>query len=437
MSDETTLAERAVADAHRREWATVLAVTVRITRDLDLAEECVQDAYVAALRTWTSTGIPAKPGAWLTTVARRNALNAVHRERILRGKLPLLVDQDGQPDIDDAVIPDDRLRLIFTCCHPALMRAAQVALTLRLVCGVSTAEIAEAFLVSTATMAARITRAKTKIAVAAIPYRIPDSNELPQRLQSVLTVVHLLYTSGHTARTGVELVRIDLVERAIDLARMLYLLLPDQGEVLGLLALLLVNHARHDGRTDARGDLVTLEQQDRRRWDRGMIDEGHQLIITSLRSGPPGRFTLQAAIAALHAQAPSFAETDWSQIVTLYDQLLETWPSPVVALNRAISISMLDGPAAGLAEIQALEQSGALNGYHYLPAAKADMLRRLGRRADAGAAYSAALASTDNAAEQRFLAARLAECGTDSPSTAGAIPRRVGPDAVITSLRRC
>ena len=407
--------ERAVADAHRREWAFVLAATTRTTRDLDLAEEAVQDAYVSALTAWTRDGVPASPGAWLTTAARRNALNALKRGHVLRTKLPLLLEREPAEEDDPmatgepGAIPDDRLRLVFTCCHPALAREAQVALTLRLVCGVATGDVAQAFLVSEPTMAARLTRAKTKIAAARIPYVVPAAEDLPDRLDAVLVVIHLLYTMGHTAPSGEGLVRADLAVRAIDLARMLRDLMPEP-EVLGLLALLVVNHARRATRTDADGRLQRLADQDRTAWDRDAIAEGDRLVLAALAAGPPGRYTLQAAIAALHAEAETYDQTDWTQILVLYDALLEAWPSPVVALNRAIALGMVAGPATALAEVERLEDDGALARYHYLPATKADLLVRLDRRADALAAYRAALDLADNDAERAFLAERLAEC---------------------------
>ncbi|WP_284745856.1 RNA polymerase sigma factor [Amycolatopsis sp. RTGN1] len=398
----------AVAEAHRREWAYVLAATVRVTRDLDEAEEAVQDAYLQALKRWASDGVPDRPGAWLTTVARRTALNGVRHREVLRRKLPLLVEPDAaEPPEPTGPIPDDRLRLVFTCCHPALAQEAQIALTLRLVCGVATADIAHAFLVPEPTMAARITRAKKKIAAARIPYAVPAAEDLPARVSVVLTVLHLLYSAGHTAASGDDLVRDELTGRALDLARMLRALLPADTEVAGLLALLLVHQARRATRTDDAGRLLRLEDQDRSRWDTTMIAEADRLVVEALKGGPPGRFSVQAAIAALHAQAPSYAETDWPQILTLYDVLLRLWPSPVVALNRAVALAMVDGPAAALAEIARLEDDGRLAGYRYLPAAKADLLHRLGRDAEAAEAYRAALALSDNAVEQEFLAARL------------------------------
>jgi RNA polymerase sigma-70 factor, ECF subfamily len=387
--------EQAVAEAHRREWAFVLAATVRVTRDLDAAEDAVQDAYVSALTAWARDGVPERPGAWLTTVARRTALNAIARGRTLETKLPLLIEPDPEPtDVD--FIPDDRLRLVFTCCHPALAPEARVALTLRLVCGVTTAEIADAFLVSEPTMAARLTRAKKKIAAAGIPYVVPA--DLAPRLDTVLAVVHLLATTGHTAPSGEQLARADLAERALDLARMLRVLLPGEREVAGLLALLLLLRARAATRDDV------LEEQDRSLWDRTLIAEADALIVGALRAGAPGRFTLQAAIAGLHAAAPSYAETDWPQLLVLYDLLLHAWPSPVVALNRAVVLAEVHGAAAGLAAVEAID---GLDGYRYLWSTRADLLRRLGRHEEAGTAYRAALRLTENTAERGFLEARL------------------------------
>jgi RNA polymerase sigma-70 factor (ECF subfamily) len=364
--------------------------------------------------------VPRNPGAWLTTAARRRAIDALRRDRTLRGKLPLLIEPTAPvaasspppaPAGEDDVIPDDRLRLVFTCCHPALAREAQVALTLRLVCGLTTTEIAQAFLVPEPTMAARVTRAKKKISAARIAYRVPGAAELPDRLDAVLTVVHLLYTTGHMAPAGENVVRGDLVERAIDLARMLRSLMPDEREVRGLLALLLLTDARRATRADADGRLLLLADQDRSRWDRAAIAVGLALVPGALRGGRPGRFALQAAIAALHAEAPSYAETDWRQIVQLYDILLAAWPSPVVMLNRAVALALAEGPEAGLAQIQELERDGRLAGYRYLPAAKADLLRRLGRREEAAQAYRAAMALTENSAERDFLGRRIAETG--------------------------
>jgi RNA polymerase sigma-70 factor, ECF subfamily len=408
---------RAVADAHRREWAFVLAATVRVAGDIDLAEECVQDAYVSALDAWTRNGVPLNPGAWLTTTARNRALDSHRRNRTLRGKLPLLVEPDVAPaEIKDAeFILDDRLRLIFTCCHPALGREAQVALTLRLVCGLTTAEIAQAFIVSEPTMAARVTRAKKKITAARIPYRVPESEELPDRLDAVLTVVHLLYTTGHTSPAGDQLVRTDLVERAIALARMLRALMPDEREVRGLLALMLLTDARSSTRVDAAGRLVLLEDQDRTQWNQSQVAEGCALVVEALRGGGAGRFAVQAAISAIHAEATSYADTDWVQLLALYDELLKLWPSPVVALNRSVAVLMVHGAQAALADVDALDASGRLAGYRYLPATRADLLRRLDRVADAADAYRQAIALAENEAERAFLTGRLTEVVSASP----------------------
>jgi predicted RNA polymerase sigma factor len=394
----------ALAQAHRQEWARVLAATARVTRDLDAAEECVQEAYAAALRSWGTAGIPDSPAAWLTTAARRRAVDVIRRDSALRARLPLLVEPEGEP----AQAPDDRLRLIFTCCHPALATEAQVALTLRLVCGVATPDIARAFLVAEPTMAARITRAKKKISVARIPYRIPRHAELPERLRAVLNVVYLLFTAGHTAPSGPSLVRADLVERAMDLTRVLRELMPDETEVRGLHALLLVTDARRATRADGRGRLVRLEDQDRSRWDRGALAEAETLIAGCLRAAGPGRYVLQAAIASVYADAPAYEQTDWPQLVALYDELLRVWPSPVVALNRAVPLAMAAGPETALAEVERLERDGRLAGYQYLPAVKADLLDRLGRRDEAASAYRRALELTANEAERAFLAGRLA-----------------------------
>jgi RNA polymerase sigma-70 factor (ECF subfamily) len=419
---------RAVANAHRHEWAFVLAATARVAGDIELAEECVQDAYVAALDTWTRDGVPSNPGAWLTVAARRKALDAHRRDRTLRTKLPLLVEEpepaadtaadfgtDDSGDVagrgfwESEAIQDDRLRLVFTCCHPALAREAQVALTLRLVCGLTTAEIAQAFLVPEATMAARMTRAKKKIAAARIAYRVPAPAELPDRLDAVLTVVHLLYTTGHSAPSGSSLVRADVLDRSIELTRLLARLMPDEREVRGLLALLLLTDARRAARTGPDGRMLLLEEQDRSTWDRQVIAEGLDLVVRALRGGRPGRFALQAAIAGLHAEAPSFAETDWPQLLQLYDELLRVWPSPVIALNRTVVVSMVDGPAAALDDVELLERDGRLDNYRYLPATKADLLRRLGRTAEAAQAYQRALTLADNTQERDFLTRRLTD----------------------------
>ena len=391
----------AVAEAHRRDWAQVLATVAGLTRDLDLAEECTQDAYAQALQTWPDAGVPDRPGAWLTRVARNRALDLLRRDAALRRRLPLLVTSPP-------AAADDRLRLIFTCCHPALSRETQVALTARLVCGLSTAEVARAFLVSEATMAARITRAKKKITTARIPYRVPPADELGERLGPVLDVVHLLFTTGHTAPTGPALVRTDLMASAVHLARTLHLLMPRSAEVGALLALLLITDARTAARTAADGRLLLLAEQDRTRWDHRRTAEGVALLTDALRRRPPTRYAVEAAIAAVHAEAPSWEQTDWAEIAGLYAVLRALCPaSPVIELNHAVAVGFRDGPQAGLDALAPLLAEPALAAYSYLSAARADFLRRLGRRAEAARAYEEALALTGNTAERQFLAGRL------------------------------
>ncbi len=403
----------ALSDAHRSEWAFVLAAAVRITRDLDLAEECVQDAYASALVAWDRHGVPARPGAWLTTVARNRALDSLRRESVRRRALPLL-SVEGQPQAardaetdEEDVLLDDRLRLIFTCCHPALSAEARVALTLRLVCGVTTAEIARICLVSEPTMAARITRAKRKIATARIPFRVPDSDELEARTDAVLDVIHLLFTSGHTAPTGASLVRDEVTGRALDLARMLHALLPENRDASGLLALILLTQARAAERVNQDGTPRLLEQQDRARWDHRAIAEGSALVRESLRGGQPGKYALLAAIGAVHDDAANWDDTDWPQIVALYDRLLSVWPSPVVELNRAVAIRFADGPRAGLAALDVLVEDRRLAGYPYLALARAECLRAVDRSLEARMLYEQAIEFTENAAERRFLQRRL------------------------------
>lgn len=407
MSPDRTQARdvaRLVEEAHRDHWSTVLASTVRLTRDLDLAEDCTQDAFVQALRTWPD-GIPANPAGWLTTVARRLALDRLRRETTLRRKLPLLVEDPGD---DDSEHPTDPLRLVFTCCHPALARDSQVALTLRLICGLTTREVAAGLLISEATAAARITRAKKKIAAAAIPYRIPPDEELPARLDVVLTVIELVYTAGHVA-AGPELTRADLTSRAIELARLLVRLMPDEPEPQALLGLLLMTQARGDARLSEDGDLILLADQDRSRWDVRLVAEGVSRATAALQRGH-GRFALQAAIAGLHVTAPSWQETDWRQVVRMYDAMLLGWSSPIVALNRVAALSLVPGADldAVLMELDALREEPALKAYAYLPATRADVLARLGRRTEAVAAYDEAIGLTANGAEQRFLRRRRA-----------------------------
>jgi len=402
----------ALAEAHRQEWGYVLAATARITRDLDTAEECVQDAYAQALTAWAASGVPARPGAWLTTVARRRAMDLIRRNDTLRAKLPLLAGPGLEAGPDALIeaaedVPDDRLRLIFTCCHPALAPEAQVALTLRLLCGLSTADVARAFLVSEATMAARITRAKKKIAAARIPYRVPPAAELPERIEAVLDVVHLVFTTGHTAPAGSGLQRRDLAERALHLARVLHQLLPADAGVAGLLALILLTDARRHVRTGPHGQLQLLADQDRDQWDRAEISEGITLVKAALRHRPPSRYALMAAIAAVHGEARRYRDTDWLEIARLYDVLLEIWPSPVVALNRAIALGEAHGPQAGLDALDELAGEPQLAGYHYLAAARGEFLRRLHRTGDARLAFAEALMLAENQVERDFLEHRL------------------------------
>jgi RNA polymerase sigma-70 factor (ECF subfamily) len=408
--DEGSIEGAALAEALRVEGGKVLATLARLTGDLGLAEDAVHEAVVAALERWPASGVPDNPAAWLTTAARRKALDRLRREAGRSGREEEAVrrlEGDG-PDRSASVVRDDLLRLIFTCCHPALAPEVRVALSLRTLGGLTTSEIARAFLVPEATMAQRLVRAKRKIAAAHLPYRVPDDHELPDRIPAVLAVVYLVFTAGHTAPEGDHLVRIDLCDEAVRLARLLVDVLPDEAEVLGLLGLLLVTDARRATRVDEAGDLVLLAEQDRDRWDRAAIDEGAGLAATALRrsAGRPGPYALQAAIAAVHAEAPSLAATDWDEVVGLYDHLLAVLPTPVVALNRAVAVGQRDGAEAGLAAVEAIE---GLASYHLWHAARADHLRRLDRRADAAAAYRAALAVGVGATERRFLEGRLAE----------------------------
>lgn len=402
----------AIEQAHHQEWAYVLAATARVAADLDLAEDCVQDAYAKALVHWQAEGIPRRPGAWLTTVATRRALEQRRRSAVLERKLPLLVPDPVDNDPQDGgtgVFPDDRLRLVFTCCHPALSQESQVALTLKLVCGLSSAEIAKAFLVKEATLQARITRAKHKIAKTRIPYRVPRVGELPERIDAVLDVVHLVYSVGSTAKFGDQLSRPDLARRGLDLARMVHLLLPDSAEASALLGHLLLTQSREAARVDDAGRLVLMQDQDRSRWDGELIAEGLELVEVALGQPPVGRFGLLAAIGAVHAEARRWEDTDWDQILGLYDLLLARWPSPVVALNRAVAVSYAESPEAALEVVRELIEDPALATYPYLAATHADLLRRTGQRQAALTAYEEALTFTDNAVEAAFLNKRLDE----------------------------
>jgi RNA polymerase sigma-70 factor (ECF subfamily) len=384
-----------------------------VTGDIDVAEECVQDAFGRALDAWTQRGIPARPGAWLTTVARRRAIDVLRHDATRTRALSSVAVVD---DVGDDAVGDDRLRLIFTCCHPALSVETQVALALRLLCGLTTAEVARGFLVSEATMAARLTRGKKKIRDARIPYRVPPDEDLPERLDAVLAAIHLVFTTGHTAPTGSVLVRRDLVDSARGLAEMLHALLPNESDATGLLALILLTDARHQARLDEEGSLALLSEQDRSRWDLDAMAEGRALVRRALEDGPPGRFTLMAAIAAVHSEASSWEATDWREIVGLYDVLMRTWPSPVVALNRAVAVGFADGPEAGLVALAALEAEPQLSTYGYLASARADFLRRLGRLAEARVAYEVALAQQSNDVERSFLQRRLQELEVASRS---------------------
>ncbi|MBP2193294.1 RNA polymerase sigma factor [Nocardia goodfellowii] len=393
----------AVDAAYRDEWGQVVATLIGVTGDWDLAEDCAQDAFAAALTTWPRDGVPARPGAWLTTTARNRALDRLRRDTAATAKLRQLavLHRDPLEPAADA-IPDDRLRLIFTCCHPALPFPARVALTLRTLAGLSTAEIAKAFLTAESAMAQRLVRAKRKIVEAAIPYRVPPAELLPQRLTAVLAVLYLIFNQGYDDEDGSR----GLAAEAIHLARMLVRLLPAEPEARGLLALMLLLEARRAHRTDD-GVLVPLEDQDRSRWDRALIAAGTETLETALAMRRSGPYQVQAAIAACHATAPDAAATDWPQIAQLYRELARLAPSPVVDLNRAVAVAMADGIPAGLALVDELDASGRLDGYYLLPATRADLLRRAGQVGAAAAAYEAALELAPTEAERRYLTARL------------------------------
>ncbi|WP_442875344.1 RNA polymerase sigma factor [Amycolatopsis sp. NBC_00355] len=401
--------ETAVAEAFREEWGQVVATLIRITGDWDLAEECAQEAFALALRTWPRDGVPKRPGAWLTTTARNRATDRLRRETLGAAKLREagLMHVPEDPDLDDSGVPDDRLRLIFTCCHPALATEAQVALALRTLAGLSTAEIARAFLVPEATMSQRLVRVKRKIRHAGIPYRVPPAHLLPERTAAVLGVLYLTFNEGYSASAGPDLLRPDLAAEAVRLGRVLAHLMPDEPEVLGLLALMLLQHARRATRVGVDGDLVPLEEQDRTRWDATLIAEGTQLLETALRRRHPGPYQIQAAIAACHATASRPADTDWAQIAGLYRELRKFVPSAVVELNRAVAVAMADGPLAGLALLDELTE--ALEGYHLLPATRADLLRRLGRHTEAAEWYATARDLATTAAERSYLTRRISE----------------------------
>jgi RNA polymerase sigma-70 factor (ECF subfamily) len=409
---EVAAAQAAVAEAFRAEWAAVVAYLIRVVGDWDLAEECAQDAFSKAWERWPVDGVPSSPAGWLKTTARNRAYDRLRRASVGQTKLKELAVTNPPSysrEPDGSGVGDDRLRLMFTCCHPALAPEAQVALTLRTLAGLTTAEIARAFLVSEDTMAKRLVRAKRKIRDAAIPYRVPPAHQLLDRLTGVLAVIYGLFNEGYSASAGAELIRTDLCEEAIRLGRLLVELMPDEPEARGLLSLMLLHNARRAARLDRDGNLVTLEDQDRGRWNPTAIDEGCAVLDQAIRLRHPGPYQLLAAIAACHATAPTSDETDWVEIVALYGRLQEIAPSPVVALNRAVAVAMADGPSVGLSLVDEIDRSGALAGYYLLPATRADLLRRLGRAVEAGAAYQEALALAPTDAERRYLTRRLTE----------------------------
>jgi len=412
LADVSTAFEAAVTEIFHREWGRVVGTLIRRTGDWDLAEDSAQEAFVLAVERWRRDGIPASPGGWLMSTALNRAIDRLRRAAKGRERLRELAAMTQGADVvdaDESGIPDDRLRLIFTCCHPALGLDARVALTLRSLAGLTTGEIARAFLVPEATMAKRLVRVKAKIAHTGIPYRVPPAHLLPERTSGVLAVIYLLFNEGYAASAGADLVRVGLCDEAIRLGRTLAELMPDEPEVLGLAALMRLHDSRRAARADASGDLIPLDEQDRTRWNATEISEAVAILVRALRLGRPGPYQTQAAIAASHATAPDAGSTDWVGIAGLYGELRKMAPSPVVDLNRAVAVAMAEGPEAGLRLVDELESSGALRDYHLLAATRADLLRRLGRRAEAAEAYRRAIELTGNERERRFLMRRLAE----------------------------